>query len=84
MLQTQLKGTEEAERALKRGSISGYLEFTPMFSSAVFNKAVNNEQDDEATTDSYDNENTSSLFVNLDLSGMHLDNFLRMQTSFYY
>lgn len=65
--------SDDAEEALKRGSIAGYLEFTPMFSNEVFNKVVNNVNDDESIIESYDN--SSSLVVHLDSSGKTLLSF---------
>lgn len=69
-MQTLLSHSDEAEEALRRGSISGYLEFTPMFSSEVFNKVVNSVNDEESIMEGYDN--TSSLVVHLDSSGAPL------------
>ncbi|CAL8110997.1 unnamed protein product [Orchesella dallaii] len=73
-----LSDTQNAEEALKLGYIEGYLEFTPMFSTEVFNKVVNNNvNDDETIVEGY--ENSSSLVVHLDSSDTFISKLLRAE-----
>ncbi|ODM96327.1 ABC transporter G family member 23 [Orchesella cincta] len=74
---TLLSETQKAEEALKLGTIEGYLEFTPMFSTEVFNKVLNNVNDDESVVDGFDN--SSSLVVHLDSSDTFISKLLRTE-----